>query len=227
MFFQHLFQGGMYDPALGQVLASNPESIIPQLSQQGVMPPTLPPNDPMVTQPDTSRPLPVPPGVGTSTPWLTGQPASATYGQPLPKRTSPNVPPVPPYSNPLQGATAADADQGYDPGTPSPDAPMPTPRPQPGSPLDIRSRAQMNPQASAQAAADPQKKQNDLLKAMQGLKAPPPPTAQTVRTPEAPARGNALPNNQAMVQMLLAAMGGNAGQVNPLSLQSALGGPRR
>lgn len=219
--YQMLFGGGMFDPALGSLLSTNPEAIIPQLASQGVMPPSgmFAPEGPPVTMPNTSAPLPLPPGMEPSTP----RPPQA----PQPLGGSPRPRPAP-FENPLAGASAADADMGYSPGTP-PAEPAATPdvtaarRTGAGTPLDIRSPAQRA------GEANPQKQQqaNDLMKQLQGLKAPPPPTAQTVRTPEAPPRGNALAANPALTQLLLASMAGSIEAAKPLYLQNALGGFKR
>lgn len=186
---------GGVDPALGATLANNPEAIIPTLAAQGVAPPS---------------------SVGRGTP---GQRLGQVFGQP----TGPSL------EAQEQPATITYPNYGPDPAqmgpAPSPLAvPMPRPRPSSthfagaGAPREGTPDAQ--PQAGAQAG-----QQGDLLKALQGVKAPATPEAQRVSTP-APVRPNPLPANNNLVQLLVAAMQGNDAN-KPLYLQNALGAPAR
>lgn len=140
---------------------------------------------------------------------------------------------APPGAPPsLRGATAADADQGYDPSappsTPSGPVPLPPPRPSPqasaqpgaaGSPMDIRSQAQ---KAGTPPKPATQQNQSDMLKALQGIKAPPAPAVQNIRSPEVPRAAQLQGNSAQLIQALAQAMGGGRG-VNPLLLGTALG----
>lgn len=106
---------------------------------------------------------------------------------------------------------------------------VPLPRARP--PMDIRPEAvqggfyggspETNPNLAPVGGAAP--KGPDLLKTLQGIKAPPAPDVQRVSTPH-PLAGRTPPNNPQMMQMLLAAMQGGAGDVKPMTLASAIPG---
>lgn len=139
---------------------------------------------------------------------------------------------VPPPSLPnLRGATAADAEQGYDPGTPRPE-PANVPRP-PQRPVDLGERVaggirgvgptEGSPQA--RPGGNPQQQQQDLLKTLAGVRAPAAPTPQRVSTPSIP-RPPAAAQNTQLAALLTSIMGASPQQVNPLYLGSALGGGR-
>jgi hypothetical protein len=218
----------MFDPALGSVLASNPEAIIPQLAASGIAPPTQPPvvaegGPAAQSNPMAQSPLAAPsdPGGGWITPgspidrarqWWQGR-QQGTEGQEQPAN--------------ITGAMNVGPDPSQmGPGGPMPTGPVPVPPPRPtgmpmaGSPLDIRSQAQKAGESAPPMAAQPDQA-NSLQKALQGVKAPPAPQVQRISSPSVP-RPNAIPNNPAIQQLLLAAAGGNAG-FNPLYLGGALG----
>lgn len=224
---------GMQDPALGNIMAQSPEAIIPPLAARGIMPPPMqgPTPSPMsiagapsptgfMEPPGMSE---VPGGLPATPPrppgFQTGTFTGGSYPAAQPPATAPGT---------LQGATAADADQGYDPsavGGPPGSVPLPVPRPPgmptAGSPLDIRSQAQQAG-AGAQAKAPQQDQASNLLKAMQGIKAPPAPGVQNIRSPEVPRPQQLQGNSAQLISALAQAMGGGKG-VNPLLLGQALG----
>lgn len=131
-----------------------------------------------------------------------------------------------------EGAIPALAQGGVEPPdvTGGTEVPLPRPRPGVGDPLDIRPPAarpdfyggspetnpNLRPIGSPQGGPD-------MLKALQGVKAPPPPDVQKVSTPGV-ISGRAPTANPQMMQMLLAAMQGGAGDVKPMTLAGALPG---
>lgn len=111
-------------------------------------------------------------------------------------------------------------------------APLPTPAAgsapaAPGAPLDITSDSQKGTEASAQGtSADKKGKEPDkLLDTLRGLKAPAPPTPQTIRSPAAPDARGSIKTGELIA--LLTALQAGGGQPNPLqglSLGALLGG---
>jgi hypothetical protein len=247
-----LLNGGV-DPALGATIVNNPEMIAQHLASQGVPPPTLPPipegggggwggePSPLAVPAQPARPPASPEalGVPTGVPQQNlGQMLLSTpaRGQPMPMgRPRPSATVIPPPGTPPEAATTPAETPIYGPTPlygPIPDgAPTSTPAtpvqapppsiPSAGSPLDIRAQAQ---RAGQPATRPTQQNPNDALKALQGIKAPPPPEAQKVSTPH-PVRPNQLPANNALIQLLAQVMGGST-DVKPLTLGGALGGGR-
>src|SRR5258705_6940066 len=149
--------GGMMDPALGSLLSSNPEAIIPHLVKQGVAPPPLPTESiPQNAQPTAGPPMDMqswgvgatpsleaqeqPRGITTPTPQPAAPQAARPAWDPLAalqghmpalqrageiakqglraafvpgSQIPPTTPPAAAAPQTLQGATAADPDQGY------------------------------------------------------------------------------------------------------------------
>lgn len=245
-------QGGGMNPALGQLLAQNPEAIIPHLSAQGVAPPPIPQGDgasiPPNAQP-TSGPagvdiksLPAPGFLGAPTaregdprsagqismdaasgtvgPWLRGAWDRLTTMPDNPLGGAPR-----PVQSTLHGATAADADQGYDPGAVPPAVPMPLPNPVRGAGPPVMASGGGGGTAEGRGPPPAQAPGGDLMKALQGVKSPPVPENQRISSPSVP-RPNAIPANNNLVQLLMQAMQGGV-QPKNLYLEHALYGGRR
>jgi hypothetical protein len=237
-----MLTGGMDPMALGSTMANNPEAIAMQMASQGVPPPALPPSPAMggtdmfsgSTPLEGPPPMPQPrPPEGPTTPYVSSpDPGLDNVGQAPQLRTFNNMsaldvpaglpqPPAP--TPPLAGPTAADADQGYSPGVPVP--PVVAQGNGGGAGRGISFAGAGAPREGTPDAQAPGSKTQDLLKAMQGIKAPAPPQPQRVSTPS-PMRPNQLPANNNLVQLLAAATG-NAPDVKQVLLsQLLLGGPR-
>lgn len=134
---------------------------------------------------------------------------------------------APASPQPLAGATAADADQGYNPGAP-PQVPMPASQQQvaAGSGPLTNPNAIPIPQPRPTGAPQGGQQTGDLMKAMQGVKAPEAPKIQHVSSPSVP-RPNPIATNPAMLQLLMAASQGGAPQQNLLLSHALYGGGRR
>jgi len=168
------------------------------------------PTQAMVNPLDVSNMGPQVPGRTVGMPQPAGGGRRPVAGPALPQPTAGSLPTL-------------GEDGGY--GTPAP-VPMPQPRPviaQGGGFQPILSGAGAPREGTPGAQAQGNKTQ-DLLKAMQGIKAPPPPEAQRVSTPAA-MRPNQLPANNNLVQLLAAAMG-NSPDIKPVLLGQLLGGTR-
>lgn len=236
-----MLQGGM-DPALGATMANNPEVIAQHLASQGVPPPPLQPSPAMGGVPELISPLdpaPMPqarprleassyaaggdPGMdniggGVQQPQLRTFLNPGTVGAPPPVASS--MPQYGPTPDQLYGAPA---DNPLDVVAPQAGN-VPMPQARPSSTHFAGAGAPREGTPGAAQAAEPNKVQ-DLLKAMQGIKAPAAPTPQKVSTPS-PMRPNQLPANRDLVQLLAAAMGGGAADVKPLFLSNLLGAGR-
>lgn len=224
-------------PALGRLLAQNPESIIPQLVALGVEPPQGPlPTYEGATPTESIPPSePLPPGSTPGMPQLS-TPAKPNYGEMQPKidaaknffggLLSPAASAPPPQMAPGANAPA----DWYDvpllaPSATAGQAPaaspslseatgagggVPTPR------ADPRKAAGGTTEASAKGAG------KGLLDALSGIKAPPAPPTPVLR-PET-GRGGAFPQNSPIAALLAAFMaGGKAEQPNVLRLGQAIG----
>lgn len=225
--YMGLFTGGL-DPALAATLINNPEAVGPALAQRGVAPPTLP----TPAAPAAPAAPPMSPA-SQAVDWLSGQfgtpmqrsvrPPGGGTAVPLALRPSPIDPlggPGPSYGPSMDQLTQPVFEGPMPPNGVLPPNAQPTAGGRGISYTGAGAPREGTPDAMPPQAAQ----QGDLLKQLQGIKAPAPPEAQRVSTPW-PMRPNQLPANNNLVQLLAAAMG-NSPDVKQLLLANVLGGGR-
>lgn len=199
--------GGFYDPALGNILATNPELLIPQWAAAGIRPPqSMTPEGELLPGMQES-------GVTFSTPGATQTPAPATAPHDIVRQML-GFPPA-------NAAPAAAAPMPAWPGM----SPLPTPQPEPVTDFGIRpgfplvagapggapayggAGSEPQTQTSGPIAKEPADatKASGLARALSGVKAPPAPAVQKIDSPRIPG-ASALPAQSPIVAMLAQAL---------------------
>lgn len=223
--------GNVFDPAMGRVMASNPEALIPHFVSAGIAPPSgtlagsespyAQPNQPPMFPPPAVPPRPGTPSAGGVFQEMFPGPKGGWFPPAGGIEAAPTEPMAPSggtssdyYDLPGGGTTPATAPATTEP-TPAPGIPLPPERPS-------TTEATAKGGAAKPQGGDATKK---LVDALTGVKAPPAPAQPQLRPHSE--RGGAAPQGNPIASYLAQILGGGGGgaeAARALRLYQAVGG---